>query len=559
MATLTVNIDKPPIPTGYTLWVDAVNGDDATGTTGRQDLPYLTIQAAITDASSGSTVRVRPGSYTGPIVLKNGVNIDCDDGVSITAAIDVINTYTVSDGGVAVTCSITGKPKLFLIEGVGPPAGGCLHISNDASDVFVDIESLVADTTDIDIGLFVQGGRLSGSIGSIKTTTYDGVWIESEDAFVNLSIGSIISGDNTIEITACGESQIRVGYMSGNGVNVSVSALSVDVVISAQRCVMIGQSLFQTISGGTIKALVELGQYDAGGGVGFFGLCEGVVLSNTRIFNSTNPISLTPIVNGYQFDGGEITNCLLEGSSDSVTASTSASITANGSKATTAVNSNVTVIGSLQVGTSAATTGQVPIATGRGTWAWGAIPDASETTNGIIEIATAAEVAALNDTTRAVTSANLKSGALIDVTPTYITYTGGSVATTSTSFADVHASAAFTGLAPGFYIGEFFIVYSAAATTTGARFALNGTVTQDYLSYLIGYSTQSGDRSSAQTSNFDGGAAAPSSLATTGNNAVLQFSINVTVTGNIVLRFASEVGGSAITVTSLIGFIRRVS
>jgi hypothetical protein len=103
------------------------------------------------------------------------------------------------------------------------------------------------------------------------------------------------------------------------------------------------------------------------------------------------------------------------------------------------------------------------------------IPDASETVKGLIEIATAAEVAALNDTTRAVTSANLKSGALIDVTPAYITYSGGSIATTSTSFADLHASAAFTGLAPGFYIGEFFIGYNAAATTTGARFALNGT------------------------------------------------------------------------------------
>jgi hypothetical protein len=187
------------------------------------------------------------------------------------------------------------------------------------------------------------------------------------------------------------------------------------------------------------------------------------------------------------------------------------------------------------------------------------IPDASETVKGLIEIATAAEVAALNDTTRAVTSANLKSGALIDVTPAYITYSGGSIATTSTSFADLHASAAFTGLAPGMYMGEFYIGYNAAATTTGARFALNGTVTQDYLSYLIGYSTQSGDRSSAQTQVFDGGAPAPSSTSTTGNNAILQFTVNVTVTGDLVLRFASEVGGSAITVTNVIGFIRRVS
>jgi len=187
------------------------------------------------------------------------------------------------------------------------------------------------------------------------------------------------------------------------------------------------------------------------------------------------------------------------------------------------------------------------------------IPDASETVRGLIEIATAAEVAALNDTTRAVTSANLKSGALIDVTPAYITYSGGSIATTSTSFADLHASAAFTGLAPGMYMGEFYISHNSAATTTGARFGLNGTVTQDYLTALISYSTQAGDRSTAQTASFDGGTPAPSSIGTTGNVAILQFTINVTATGNLVLRFASEVGGSAITVTNVLGFIRRVS
>lgn len=157
------------------------------------------------------------------------------------------------------------------------------------------------------------------------------------------------------------------------------------------------------------------------------------------------------------------------------------------------------------------------------------------------------------------TTLGLASGALINTTPSFITYTGGSVATTSTSFADVHASAAWTGLAAGFYVGEFYMNYDAAATTTGARFALNGTVTQTYLTYLIGYSTQSGDRSSAQTHVFDGGAAAPSSISTSGNNAILQFSINITVSGDLVLRFATEVGGSAITVTNVIGYIRRVA
>lgn len=52
------------VPTGNTVWVDAVNGSDATGTSGRQDLPFLTIQAACAAASAGDCVKVRSGTYT---------------------------------------------------------------------------------------------------------------------------------------------------------------------------------------------------------------------------------------------------------------------------------------------------------------------------------------------------------------------------------------------------------------------------------------------------------------------------------------------------------------
>jgi hypothetical protein len=50
--------------TGNTVWVDAVFGNDGTGTSDRQDLPFLTIAAALTAAVSGDTVAVRPGTYT---------------------------------------------------------------------------------------------------------------------------------------------------------------------------------------------------------------------------------------------------------------------------------------------------------------------------------------------------------------------------------------------------------------------------------------------------------------------------------------------------------------
>jgi ABC-2 type transport system permease protein len=47
---------------------------------------------------------------------------------------------------------------------------------------------------------------------------------------------------------------------------------SVDVCIYAQRCDMIGPSFVQTVGSGSVSCLLSLGQYDAGGGIGVWGL-----------------------------------------------------------------------------------------------------------------------------------------------------------------------------------------------------------------------------------------------------------------------------------------------
>lgn len=50
------------IPTGNTLWVDRVYGDDPTALPNRQDLPYDTVMGALAAASSGDLIHVRAGT-----------------------------------------------------------------------------------------------------------------------------------------------------------------------------------------------------------------------------------------------------------------------------------------------------------------------------------------------------------------------------------------------------------------------------------------------------------------------------------------------------------------
>lgn len=66
-------ITPTPTPTtGY--FVDATNGNDATGSF-NTGAPYATVQAAVNAAPTGTTITVRPGTYTGDITLKDGQRV----------------------------------------------------------------------------------------------------------------------------------------------------------------------------------------------------------------------------------------------------------------------------------------------------------------------------------------------------------------------------------------------------------------------------------------------------------------------------------------------------
>jgi hypothetical protein len=80
---------------GNTLTVDAVYGNDVSGTANPYVYPFLTISAALSNASSGQTVFVRPGTYTESITMPAGV------------ALRGANTQTVTVTRTNVTSNVT--------------------------------------------------------------------------------------------------------------------------------------------------------------------------------------------------------------------------------------------------------------------------------------------------------------------------------------------------------------------------------------------------------------------------------------------------------------------
>ena len=141
--------------------------------------------------------------------------------------------------------------------------------------------------------------------------------------------------------------------------------------------------------------------------------------------------------------------------------------------------------------------------------------------------------------------------------PVYISYTGGSQVTTSTSMADIHSSASVSVPSTGLYEIVVHIVYDAQATATGACFALNGPNMGTMNDILVFYDVGSGDKAVQSGVYNDFNVPAPSSRGTTDNHASIRATINYTATGTVALRFRSEVAGSSITVKSVYGYIQK--
>jgi hypothetical protein len=123
-----------------------------------------------------------------------------------------------------------------------------------------------------------------------------------------------------------------------------------------------------------------------------------------------------------------------------------------------------------------------------------------------------------------------------------------------------------TGLSFAVNPGESYwfrasIAYTAAATATGSRWAITGPASPTFLAYKSEYSLTTTNTVNEGVSAYDSPAASNATSATTGaNTAIVEGVIRPSGSGNVILRCASEVGGSAIVAKagSLLQWVRTV-
>lgn len=188
---------------GKTIWVDSVNGNDGTGTRGREDLPFLTISAAVAAAgiTSGDIIVMGPGTFsTTTFQLPTGVHL-IGQGRGVTK----ITSTSGAAGGHAIVAPGTGSVIARLtIDGTtgsnASPSAPIGALTSDSAFTSAYIyECEIIGNTD---GFYLDKAGLTNLFvyDTIIVTTWDTIFCNNGTGpyeFYNctlISDGSVITG-----------------------------------------------------------------------------------------------------------------------------------------------------------------------------------------------------------------------------------------------------------------------------------------------------------------------------------------------------------------------------
>jgi hypothetical protein len=189
------------IDTGNTIWVDDVFGNDATGTVNRQDLPFLTIMAALAIATPTTTVVVRPGIYPENVVMPARVVMV---GVSRQS---IISAAT----GVSLTFNDPGASVFNMQIQASGGQGGVAAVQ------FRGLSLSSCTLADAYVRADAPAGVTMGGTGLAR------------DSVINLDNVVIENRNFTCIVQDGGESRIRDCFTSGRfGANIDRSVMKVE-------------------------------------------------------------------------------------------------------------------------------------------------------------------------------------------------------------------------------------------------------------------------------------------------------------------------------------------
>jgi hypothetical protein len=273
------------VRTGKTLWVDSVNGNDATATRGHLEKPYLTPAEAKNDSLSGDTIVVFPGAYTCSASLaKDGVDWYFHSNVTVTmTAENGVGIW--DDGGTAMTFNVRGFGH-FLRSATTDVQLRVVNISHASSVVKIECKRLELDYNELFASLFPKCVHLvAGQLTIDADTIYSdgasgitfGVWwdngqlhvhakeIRATNAAVYSNVSAAPTGDAFIDadyLTCVGTVPLSIGCAGTNATAaIWIKALVINgqvQSIGSNRLYIHAQKIFGSIKMTTAAGLVYI-------------------------------------------------------------------------------------------------------------------------------------------------------------------------------------------------------------------------------------------------------------------------------------------------------------
>ena len=205
-----------PSPTGNTLTVDAVYGNDSTAASSPYSNPFLTIQAAINAASAGQTVFVRSGVYNETIDVKIGV---CVRGANV-------QTTTIQKLGVTANTTLAIMRSQTRVEDLTMTLTSSANVNLIGIDSLTTVDSIDSKlrTSVVNVTSTATG---SGNIYGIKSSSTSGSSATFNASYAVRGSTIKVAGNGTgairgIIVNGANRFSIRdtVVYAGGSGANV---------------------------------------------------------------------------------------------------------------------------------------------------------------------------------------------------------------------------------------------------------------------------------------------------------------------------------------------------
>ena len=300
-----------------TLWVDGVNGSDSTGAVGKINLPYLTLGAASSAASSGDLIVVRPGTYNENNLCKStGINwyfepgavVNYTSGGTTTTPIFEIadsacNVYgygvfknSLASGVNRFVLKATGATTKYIFQCQSIESGGTPISSDSSATGIIQVFDYIKAT---DYGN-VSGGSTALKLGSGNIQVMVGNEISSvasNGAAVQLGNGTMVTGAGAVHT-------IKANRISAAGSAIYVYGASNSIVDANSIATVSGYAAIQSVKG---NATIIANRISGDSSTRVIALLGGALtIKNALIYNMGS--GNTPIHYQCTYDAGDPNN-----------------------------------------------------------------------------------------------------------------------------------------------------------------------------------------------------------------------------------------------------------